>query len=232
MTPTSRTAAVALFAILQACTGRAAARQDSAAAAGDTADTRVGKADLARITGDTTARVWLIVVSDFQCPYCKLWHDSTAPRIDSEYLKTGKIRIAYLNYPLSQHQNAVPAAEAAMCAGAQGKFWAYHDSLFASQREWAALADGQPVFNRIARATGIDSAAYQVCLKDHVMRPMIEADYQRGSSQGVRGTPTFFIGSHRIDNAQPFSAFKPVLDSAIAASGGGRGSGGSGGGAR
>jgi protein-disulfide isomerase len=187
------------------------------AAMPDTSDERVTRADLARITGDSAAKVWLIVVSDFQCPYCKLWHDSTGGRVKREYLETGKIRLAYIHYPLGQHHHAVPAAEAAMCAGAQGKFWAYHDSLFATQPEWAPLPDGAAVFARIARNTMVDTAAFAACLRDQVMRPMIEADRRRGSEQGVGGTPTFFVGSRRIDNAQPFSVFKPILDSAVAA---------------
>jgi protein-disulfide isomerase len=213
--------AAALIAIVCACGGGADARQDTASPAADSLDARVGQADVARIAGDTGAKVWLIMVSDFQCPYCKLWHDSTGHRIRQEYVESGKVRLAYLNYPLSQHQNALPAAEAAMCAGAQGRFWVYHDSLFASQPEWAALPDGQPVFDRLAQSAALDRAAFGVCMRDHVMRPMIEADYRRGNTQGVRGTPTFFIGARRIDNAQPFSVFKPILDSAIAASRGG-----------
>jgi protein-disulfide isomerase len=165
------------------------------------------------------------VVSDFQCPYCKLYHDSTGPKIQREYVETGKIRLAYLNYPLSQHQHAVPAAEAAMCAGAQGKFWAFHDSLFASQREWAGLGDATPVFHRIAQGTAVDQAAFTECLNGHVMRAMIGADYERGRAQGVPGTPTFFVGTRRVDNTYAYSLLKPILDSAIAAAarGGDRG---------
>jgi protein-disulfide isomerase len=223
-----RIAPIVLGAAVLACTSGASGRDDTAAtrnaaAPGDSTDARVVQADLARIAGDTAAAVWLVIVSDFQCPYCKLWHDSTAPHIKREYLETGKIRLAYLNYPLGQHPHAVPAAEAAMCAGAQGKFWAFHDSLFSTQREWAPLPDGAPVFRRIAGGTSVDTAAFAACLRDHVMRPMIAADRDRGEAQGVGGTPTFFIGSRRIDNAQPFAVFKPILDSAIAAARGGSG---------
>jgi protein-disulfide isomerase len=217
MTLPARILAVAFITSLQACAGGADARQDSAQLAPDSTDARVRQADLARIDGDSAATVWLIMVSDFQCPYCKTWHDSIGPKVHADFVESGKVRFAYLNYPLGQHQHAVPAAEAAMCAGAQGKFWVFHDSLFASQHEWAPLNDPRPVFERIARATAVDSAAYAACISDGIMRPMIAADHQRGSAQGVRGTPTLFVGSRRVDNALSYPAFKPILDSAVAA---------------
>ena len=97
-------------------------------------------ADRARIRGAETAKVWLVEVSDFQCPFCKQWHDETFAKIDQEYVKTGKVRIAYLNFPLSRiHKNAQAAAEAAMCAGEQGKFWELHESLNKTHPKWSDL---------------------------------------------------------------------------------------------
>src|SRR5471032_2002658 len=87
-------------------------------------------ADRGRIRGAASAPVWLIEISDFQCPYCKRWHDEVFGIVDKEYVQTGKVRLAYLNYPLSSiHANARAAAEAAMCASVQGKFWELHESL-------------------------------------------------------------------------------------------------------
>ncbi|MGH7710186.1 MAG: DsbA family protein, partial [Gemmatimonadaceae bacterium] len=94
-------------------------------------DPRLAKADLARIQGNPAAKTWFVIISDFQCPYCKQWHDSSGEALRREYVATGKIRVAYVNYPLGQHRQAVPTAEAAMCAGPEDKFWAYHDALFA-----------------------------------------------------------------------------------------------------
>ena len=217
-------AAAALAALILACArggGAAGARTPgekasaSASAAPDTSDPRVRRADLARIQGDSNATVWMVMASDFQCPYCKIWHDSTEPAILREYVRTGKIRLAYVNFPISQHQNAVPAAEAAMCAGAQGKFWEYGNQLFATQDEWSLLPTPQPVYMRLAGAMTLDTAAFGQCLRDHVMIAMIKADQSRAQKSGVRGTPTFFVGSHEIGNA-PAQVFRPVLDSAIA----------------
>ena len=89
------------------------------------------RADLGRIRGSERAPVWLVVMSDFECPYCKTWHDETAPLIERNYVATGKVRVAYMNYiAVSSHRNAPPAHEAAMCAAEQGRFWPMADTLF------------------------------------------------------------------------------------------------------
>ena len=85
------------------------------------ADSISDRADRGRILGDSTAAIWIIMASDFQCPFCKQWHDSTFGKLTQEYVRTGKVRLAYMNYPLPQHKNAMPAAEASMCAAVQGK---------------------------------------------------------------------------------------------------------------
>lgn len=180
-------------------------------------DPRLQRADLDRIRGDSSASAWLLIVSDFQCPWCKRWHDDTGPRVNQEYIQTGKVRVAYLHFPLDDiHRHARPAAEASMCAAAQGKFWAFHDSVFARQEQWAPLADATTVFNDIAAAVGLDGAAYAQCLRDDVMLPMIEADIQRARQAGARSTPTFFIGNRVLAGAQPFDSFKVALDTALA----------------
>jgi len=81
-------------------------------------DSNITIADLSRIQGSATAPVWVVEVSDFQCPYCKQWHDQTYATLRDQYVKTGKIRLAYVNFPLDSHVFAWPAAESAMCAGA------------------------------------------------------------------------------------------------------------------
>ena len=77
------------------------------------------------------------MVSDFQCPFCKAWHDSTYKMIQRDYVATGKIRMAFINFPL--HANSLPASVTAMCAAVQGKFWGVHDRIFDSQLAWKNL---------------------------------------------------------------------------------------------
>lgn len=176
----------------------------------------LGKADQGRIRGDSSAKVWLIMVSDFQCPYCRQWHDEVFATVIRDYVATGKVRIAYLNYPLSGHKNAMPAAEAAMCASVQGKFWDMHDAIFRAQNQWAELANPTAVFDSLATSVGVAAGPYQSCIKSHATRPMILADQARATTAGVRATPTFFLGSEQIEGAVPLPEFRAALDKALA----------------
>jgi protein-disulfide isomerase len=176
-------------------------------------------ADKGRIMGDSSAKTWVIVASDFQCPYCRQWHaESYQPLVD-QYVRTGKVKVAYINFPLGQHQNAVPAAQAAMCASVQNKFWQYHDALFNSQDKWQSMPQPRPVLDSIARTVGVDVATWGKCVDSDKTLPLIFADRDRAAAGGVQSTPTFLIGGRVIAGAVPFAELKPVIDSAIAKSG-------------
>jgi protein-disulfide isomerase len=176
------------------------------------------KADLARIQGSPTAPVWVIEVSDFQCPFCRQWHDQTYQKLRNEFVRTGKVRLAYINFPLAQHAHAWPAAEVAMCAGAQGKFWEMHDALFASQAKWEALPTPASVFDSLARVTGVDVARWKQCVQSGKMRPWIQADHDRAQTAGAASTPTFIIGDRILEGAQPIEVMRVAIDSALAKS--------------
>jgi protein-disulfide isomerase len=188
-----------------------------AARAAVPADSFTQRIDGARISGDSTAKVWMIMVSDFQCPYCKQWHDESFAALRREYVDNGKVRLAYYNFPLTIHPNAVPAAEAAMCAGAQNKFWPMHDALFASQATWAGLKDPAPVFDSLGTKVGLDARSFNACRTTHATLPMIRADQDRAERAGVQSTPTIIIGNKLIAGAQPTDIFRRALDAALAA---------------
>jgi protein-disulfide isomerase len=179
-------------------------------------DTNLTRADLARIQGSASAPVWVIEVSDFQCPYCKQWHDQTYPALRDQYVKTGKIRLAYVNFPLASHTYAWPAAEAAMCAGAQGKFWEMHDALFETQNRWEK-GSGTQVFDSLAQSRGVDMTRWRDCVKSGVMKPLIQADHDRASSAGAGATPSFMIGDKLLTGAQPIEELVKAIDAAQAA---------------
>jgi protein-disulfide isomerase len=180
------------------------------------ADSDGAKADLARIQGSSTAPIWVIEVSDFQCPFCKQWHDETYAKLRDEFVKTGKIRLAYINFPLNQHVNAWPAAETAMCAGAQGKFWEMHDALFVNQKKWEELPSPALFFDSLARAIGINVPRWQQCVQSGKMKPWIQADYDRAQAAGAASTPTFIIGDRMLTGAQPIENLRGAIDSALA----------------
>jgi len=185
-------------------------------------DPLVARADSARIRGNADATVWLLEVSDYQCPFCKQWHDEVYPTVIRDYVETGKVRLAYVNFPLDMHPNAPVAAEATMCAGAQSAelYWKVHDLVFNTQEEWAPLAPARPFMDSLATSAGVDADAFASCMDSHLMLPLIEADAARMQNAGVRSTPTFFVGNTRIEGAQPLDAFRRALDAALAGASG------------
>ena len=182
-------------------------------------DPLVARADSARIRGNPSAKIWMIIASDFQCPYCKMWHDSSDAIIRRDYIDNGKVRLAFVNFPIGSHQNAIPAAEYAMCAAAQDKFWPMHDALFASQEKWAALPDPKPLLEQVASSAGADLTALRSCVSSHKMRPLIEADREKASRAGVRATPSFFINNQLVEGVVPTAELRKTLDAALASAG-------------
>jgi protein-disulfide isomerase len=218
----------ALLALIAstACTSNSStARADTSPATAATAtppaaksqapDPVVTAADKGRIMGDSTAKTWVIIASDFQCPYCKQWHEQTYATFLQEYVRSGKVKVAYVNYPLNQHQHAVITAQAAMCASAQNKFWQYHDGLFSTQSEWETMTDPRPVLDSLAKSVGVDVAAWGKCVDSGEMLGLIRADRDRLAQAGVQSTPSFLIGDQMLAGAQPIEAMRPALDSAI-----------------
>jgi protein-disulfide isomerase len=194
---------------------------NGSAANGAPHDTISDRADRGRILGDSTAPVWLVMASDFQCPYCKEWHDSQFAGIVRDYAKTGKARIAFVNMPLSMHPFAKPAAEAAMCASVQNKFWVMHDSLFSTQRIWESLQSPLSTFDTLARESGVNMPAWRQCMSRHLTLPLVNADHDRLAAAGVNSTPSFFVDNKEIlnpDGSSPGVAadVRGALDAAIA----------------
>ena len=180
-------------------------------------------ADKGRIRGATGASIWVVEISDFQCPFCKRWHDETYAALDKEFVQTGKVRLAYLNFPIpSLHPNARAASEAAMCASVQGKFWELHESLFNTQQAWAAQRNPMATFDSLALAAGADGARWRSCMSSHATIPLIEADQDRSKSNGVQSTPTFYIGESRIEGAYPVDSFRVIIAKELAKARGGR----------
>lgn len=219
----NRVGALAIVALSLACAPANGSKQG----AESSATTRKGppsvaaqdsdgvRADLARIQGNPDAPVWVIEVSDFQCPFCKQWHDETYQAFRDEFVRTGKVRLAYVNFPLTQHQYAWPAAESAMCAGAQGKFWEMHDALFSTQPKWEALPAPASFFDSLARAQGVDVARWRQCVQSGKMKSWIQADHDRAQTAGAASTPSFMIGDKILTGAQPIEQLRRAIDSAM-----------------
>jgi protein-disulfide isomerase len=166
------------------------------------------------VKGSKDAKVVIIEFSDFQCPFCARFFDQTLPLIERDYIKTGKVQLVYRDFPLSFHQYAQKAAEAAQCANEQGKFWEYHDLLFKNQNEW--ISAGEAKLLDYAKALELDTNKFNSCLTTGKYESEVKKDFQDGLQYGVQGTPTFFINGIPIVGAQPYEAFKQVIDQQLA----------------
>jgi protein-disulfide isomerase len=161
----------------------------------------------AHIKGSTSAKVTIIEYCDFQCPYCGKFANETLTQIDKDYIKTGKVRFAFRQFPLQFHLFAEKVAEASECAGDQNKFWEYHDKLFANQQSLNVSS-----LKKYAADLGLDIAKFNNCLDSEVKKSIVQSEYQEGSEIGVTGTPSFFINGKYAAGAQSYATFKSIID--------------------
>ena len=155
------------------------------------------------------------MISDFQCPYCREWHDSTLAQVRSAYVATGKARLAYLNLPLQGHKHARVLAKAGLCASAQGQFWPYANAMFAKQTTVGNLADAHPMLNALADSLKLDTAAFTHCQNSSAINSLLESDLRQANQARIQSTPSFFVGQFILEGAVPFSSFRKAVDSAL-----------------
>jgi protein-disulfide isomerase len=172
------------------------------------------------IMGKKDAPVTMIEFSDYQCPFCKRFFETTLPTLKAEYIETGKVRYVFRDFPLDQiHPHARKAAEAAHCAGDQGKYWEMHDLLFQNQQALQVES-----LKAHARGLRLNATAFDACLDRAKYAAEVQKDLDDGVAVGVRGTPSFFIGRTRPDStiqgvflsgALPTPAFRQAIDNAL-----------------
>lgn len=172
--------------------------------------------------GRADAPLVIVEFSDFECPFCGRYARDTFASVEREYVATGKVRYVFRHFPIERsHPRAMGASQAAECAAAQGKFWELHSELFANQRALHVEA-----LVASAHKLGLNMSSFRACLSAQAVAPTrIRHDFEEGSRAGITGTPTFFIGTmtkdgkvkvlRRMVGAQPFAAFKKVLDSLL-----------------
>ncbi len=158
--------------------------------------------------GSPNATVTIVEFADFECPYC----EEAFPIIRDLAAKYGdRIHVVFRNYPVpTLHEHAMAAAEAAMCANAQGKFWAYHDKLFQNQE---ALDDASLM--SYAEAVGLDTKTFATCVTTHQMQATVAADIDDGNTLGVAGTPTWFVNGRKVEGVIPEDAFQKAIDTLL-----------------
>jgi len=154
--------------------------------------------------GPETAPVTIAVFSEFQCPFCARFAP-TLKEIETTY--QGSVRVVFKHFPLSIHKDAVGAALAAEAARKQGKFWEYHDKLFADQKRL-----GPDDLKQHAKDLQLDLKRFEADLRDPQDEKRIKDDVAEASTLGLAGTPGIFINGRFIAGAQPFEAFAKIID--------------------
>jgi protein-disulfide isomerase len=154
--------------------------------------------------GGANARVTIVEFSDFECTFCQR-SQATLKQLLEKY--GDAVRLVYRDFPGEAHPAARPAAEAARCANEQGKFWEYHDTLFANQ-----TALGGDDLKRYAKEVGLDEEAFTACLRSGRHREALERDIRDGQKGFVEGTPTFFVNGRPLAGAQPYEVFVKVIE--------------------
>jgi protein-disulfide isomerase len=157
------------------------------------------------IRGDKNAKLTLVEFTDYECPFCGRHFRDTAPKILQDYIETGKIRYVFSDLPLSMHSHAKKAAEAALCAGEQGKYWEMHDLLFANQQ---ALDNS----NLIAYATrlGLNVPVFQKAIDSGKYESQVSANAAEADRLGFTGAPSFAIGLTQPNDA-PVKVIKVIV---------------------
>jgi protein-disulfide isomerase len=164
--------------------------------------------DPARVKGDPRAPVTIVEFSDYQCPFC-MKTESVLTSLLDKY--NGRVKLAYMDFPLREiHPNAESAAEASRCAGEQGKFWEFHDSLFAD----ATKLDQPDLIARV-RTLGLKEEPFRACLASGKFKASVDADREAGIKAGVGGTPGFFINGVFLNGAQSQAEFEKVIDTQL-----------------
>ncbi len=160
--------------------------------------------------GPEDAPVVIIEFSDYQCPYCKRWHDEVFFRLLEAY--GDQIRFVYRDFPLSAiHPFAASAAEAANCAREQDAYWEYHNALFSEKYGFSREA-----FEQYAAELALDMPAFIDCLDTRRYQEEVEADYREAAALGVNSTPTFFINGRPVIGAQPYEVFVTIIEEELA----------------
>nr|WP_297397551.1 thioredoxin domain-containing protein [uncultured Marinobacter sp.] len=147
--------------------------------------------------GPEDAEVVVREFADYQCPACARFSDASR-QLKEQYVDTGKVRFVYFDLPLQQHQNAMPAAQAARCTGDQGAYWPMHDRLFETQSEWSGSNDPVAIFTRYAGDLGLEQRRFRTCMSTELHREAVEQSRRVAMQLRVTSTPTVLVDNIRL----------------------------------
>ncbi|HEV2285633.1 MAG TPA: thioredoxin domain-containing protein [Steroidobacteraceae bacterium] len=210
-------ALVLALALAASTLGAGAARAQNGAA--PTAEVRLKLEPGEPALGRSDAPLTMVEFTDYQCPYCRRFQAEAWPRLKRDYIDTGKLRYTARDLPLGFHASAGPAAEAAHCAGEQGKFWDMHAALLAGAMDFP-----QGGIERRARALKLDMARFGECVARGKYAELIAAHAREADAAGIDGTPGFIVGRAaagvldgvRVEGALPYGEFAGLLNELLA----------------
>ena len=165
------------------------------------AEANVGNAP---VTGPADAPVTIIEYADYECPYCQKAEPSLK-KIREQY--SGKVRFAYKSFPLPSHPHAQKAAEAALCAGQQGKYWDFHERVYEKNGKGLDVSE----LKELARSLGVNGDQFDKCLDSSAEAANVKQSLDEGLKLGVTGTPSFFINGHFISGSLPYDQLNDLV---------------------
>lgn len=168
--------------------------------------------------GSARAPLTIVEFSDFQCPYCKRFHDLVMPSLKKDYIDKGLVRFVHKDLPLPFHEYAHDAAEAARCSRDDSQYWKTYRALFENQACFACKG-----INTIAKASGIPAASLETCKKAKTARKAVNSNLSESQLQGIRSTPSFVVGPSQgdrhtgqlVEGAMPWTQFKMLIEKAL-----------------
>lgn len=168
--------------------------------------------------GDPDAPVVVREFADYQCPACGAFAP-IAQKLREEYVAAGKVRFVFFDFPLPMHPHARQAAAAARCAARADRFWAYHDRLFATQREWAGKADVSGFLYDLAVQTDVPLESFRRCLNQGATDALVAQNLEIASNIGAVATPTVLVGNRVFSGVTPYAKLTAEIDNQLAAAG-------------
>ena len=173
------------------------------------------------IMGSPSAPITIVEFSDFECTYCKLFHDQVLPELKQQYVDSGLVRFVHKDLPLPFHRQARPAAAAARCAGEQQRYWEMYNAIFEQQN----CLDCKGV-EKVAEETGLDRTELKACMAQESTQELINSNLSEAKLHNIRATPTFIIGpslpngqhdGEIVEGAIPWTQFKAIIDKKLKA---------------
>jgi protein-disulfide isomerase len=187
----------------------------------------IDPAELSRVQGISLGRddapVVMYEFADYQCPHCAEWVTFIEPLVRERLVNTGVVRYVYYDFPIGNFPHSFVAARAARCANEQGKFWEYHDLVYARQQTWSPMPDAVDFLVDLGEQAGVpDSDAFESCVRSDKYAREVTLNRQLGDQLGVGGTPTLFVNGKRIPQIPSnFSELEAIVRQEAAGAAGG-----------